>query len=236
MIRRLILRLDTATADRVSLADCAALAEALGAELLAEIEEDKRLGELAALGFMTEVCGSSAAVRPLSPERISRHTEQQVRRLSDELGRIARDRHLQWSLVRTSNQAPRSPSHHDEAVLQLHGAVTSYRATRSHAERPHLAVIDAGDDASARALSCARRIAAHRALPILLLALPDSPWHRQHLLPPGVAVRTDLACLDSTRLKPLLRAWHVQWLLIPASDQPRPETARTLGVPLLLIP
>lgn len=240
MIRRLILRLDSATAERASLADYAALAEALNAELLTELEDDSALDQLAALGFITEVCRASAAVRPLDPERLERRSTQLMRRLNARLEQIARQRTLQWSLARVG-QADRTVPGRDEAELQpgLTTARPLAPTQRRGADRAHIAVIHGGDEASERALEYARRIAQPRALPILLLALPDSVWHRRHELPPGVAVRTDLASCASRALKPLLRAWHVSLLLMPsqlsAADPSRPNAAG-LGVPLLLTP
>jgi len=240
MIRRLILRLDSSSAARARLADYAALAEALGAELLAEIEDDERLSELAALGFMTEVSRASASVRRLDREHLAQRSEQLMRRLNAQLAQISRERPLRWSLIRRSHTAP--PVHErDAAVLRVNTPVRLPRSPRQQQERLHMAVIDAGDDASARALEYARRISAHLGWPLLLLALPDSPRHRQHHLPPGVAVCTDLASIDSQSLKPMLRAWHVQLLLLPAEQLPAEERSgarysQALGVPLLLTP
>lgn len=222
MIRRLILRLDPRTTERSELAAYVALAQALDAELLAQLVEDERLNELASLPFVTEVCRSSARSRPLNPESLQRRSERLLRQLRDELEEIARRSPLHWELVRIDRaQTPVQIPAADTALLRAARPSSRHQsAAASPANKPHIAVIHGGDDASERALSYARRISEHQQIPILLLALPDSPWHRAHTLPEGVGVRTDLAGYEPSTLRPMLRAWHVILLLVPADSVP----------------
>lgn len=135
MIRRLILRLDSSSAARASLADYAALAEALGAELLAEIEDDERLSELAALGFMTEVSRASASVRRLDREHLDQRSEQLMRRLNEQLAQISRERPLRWSLIRRSRTA--APTcEQDAAVLRVNTPVPLPRSPANSRSAP----------------------------------------------------------------------------------------------------
>ncbi|MBR9883924.1 MAG: hypothetical protein GYB21_09795 [Oceanospirillales bacterium] len=239
MIRRLILRLDARGAERPNMTVYAALARALDAELLTQLEEDDSLNELAALPFVTEVCRASARSRPLNQASLHRRTERLMRQLRTELEAIARDTPLNWQLVCTHRSSPRI-SDPDTALLRAAEPSRSPTAGRV-VGKPHIAVIHAGDAASERALEYARAISASEQLPILLLALPDSPWHRAHALPEGVSVRTDLADHEPTTLRPMLRAWQVDLLLMPAgilNGALEEETmARQLsGVALLITP
>jgi len=241
MIRRLILRLDPRCVERSELAIYAALARALDAELLAQLEEDESLDELAALPFVTEVCRSSATSRPLNRDLLRRRSERLMRQLRAELEEIARHALLHWELVRTG-RTQRSKPEPDTALLRA--AQPSRRAApelQSRPVKPHMAVIHGGDEASERALRYALRISEREQIPLLLLALPDSPWHRAHSLPEGVSVRTDLAGYDPDTLRPMLRAWNVVLMLIPAGTLARPSDEEELprqlpGVALLLTP
>lgn len=214
MIQRLILRLDTRTLEQTALADYAALAEALGAELHTEIEEDERLHALAGLGFVTEIGRHSASQRQLNRDNLKRRAEQQMRRVEEQLTRLAQGRPLHWTLRRISRATP-VQLHPDAALLRVSIAPSRRSFEPQAGPGPHIAVLHAGDEASDRALEYARTLARTQGLPILLLALPDSSWHRRSELPPGVQARSDLAAVDSARLNPLLRAWQVQLLLLP---------------------
>lgn len=215
MIQRLILRLDTRSAEQTALADHLALAEALGAELQAQIEEDERLHALAGLGFVTEIGRHSARQRQLDRDNLKRRAEQQMRRLEAQLTRLAQGRSLHWSLSRISRATPvQLPP--DAALLRVCSTPSRRSVGPQAGPGPHIAVLHAGDEASDRALEYARILARTQGLPILLLALPNSSWHRRSELPPGVQARSDLAAVDSARLNPLVRAWQVQLLLLPA--------------------
>ncbi|GGC05179.1 hypothetical protein GCM10011352_34180 [Marinobacterium zhoushanense] len=238
MIRRLILRLDPRYVERSELAIYAALARTLNAELLAQLEEDESLDELAALPFATEICRAGAISRPLNRDSLHRRSERLMRQLRTELEEIARGSTLHWQLIRTRRSAP-LPTDPETALLRA--AQPLRTASVPSALKPHMAVIHSGDDASERALAYARRIADSDQIPLLLLALPDSPWHRAHALPEGVSVRTDLVGYDPATLRPMLRAWQVELILIPAGTLADPHDEERLarqlpGVALLITP
>ncbi|SEG85760.1 hypothetical protein [Marinobacterium lutimaris] len=218
MIRQLLIRLDTRLPDPKELTDWVALAQALDADLLAQLEEDEALSTLAGLPFSTEICRASATTRPLNTANLDRRTERNIRVLNQLLAEIARNQPLNWQVTRISHQSSVRPAA-DTALLQLRSGQPLFKAgvLAKSASQPHIAVIHNGDEASEHALESARRIASQLALPIVLLALPASPWHQTHGLPAGVAVRTDLAVPQREQLLPLLRAWQVSLLVLPAS-------------------
>lgn len=238
MIRRLILKLDPRCAEHLELTIYAAMARALDAELLAQLEEDENLDELAALPFITEICRTGAVARPLNRDSLHRRNERLMRRLRAELEEIARHSPLHWQLVRTRRSEASAP---DPDTALLRAAQPPRTASTAASVKPHMAVIHSGDEASERALAYARRIADSERIPLLLLALPSSPWHRAHSLPEGVSVRTDLVGYDSASLRPMLRAWQVGLIVIPAErfadPQDEERLARQLpGVALLITP
>ncbi|WP_432696636.1 hypothetical protein ACQUQP_19200 [Marinobacterium sp. YM272] len=234
MIRQLLIRFDTSLPERQELARWVALARALDADLLAQLEEDEALNTLAELPFATEICRSSATHRPLNSASLDRRMQRRLNLLNQLLAEIALQQPFNWQVDRVSPHATRRPEA-DSALLCIRAGFKPYRDDLRRSSKPHLAVIHSGDSASDHALEDARRIAAELDLPIVLLALPDSPWHRAHDLPPGVALRTDLATLEKAQLKPLLRAWHVNLLILPAPLL-RDEEAPLSEVPTLITP
>lgn len=236
MIRRLILRLDPSAIEPSLLASCAALAQALNAELQAELEEDERLASLAQLPFITEVSRDSAAARTLDAELLRRRAERMVQQLSRELEQIAQGHKIHWQLIRVSAGTPLKPSA-DSAVLHAPRA-QRYRSNTPTAPRHrYLAVVDAGDEASARALANARQIARQLDRPLLLLALPSSPWHQSTQPPEHTDALTSLATLDDATLRALLRAWQADLLILPAPLLTnRTSPLQLPGVQILITP
>lgn len=217
MIRQLLIRLDTRLPDPNELAGWVALAQALDADLLAQLEEDEALTTLAELPFTTEICRSSATPRPLNHASLDRRMQRNIQLLDQLLAEIARHQPLNWKVARISHQSSIRPEA-GTALLRIGSHRSCASANRANLpRRPHIAVVHSGDEASEHALDSARRIANQLGLPIVLLALPDSPWHQAHALPQGVAVRTDLAVAGREQLLPLLRAWQVNLLVLPAS-------------------
>lgn len=235
MIRTLLIRFDTRLPARQDLMRWVALARALDADLLAQLEEDEALNTLAGMPFATEICLTSATRRPLTSASIDRRMQRTINALNQLLTEIARQQPINWQVSRVSPHTSRRPAA-NTALLSLGTGFTPQRQENNRQEAAHIAVIHNGGESADHALDSARRIAAQLNLPIVLLALPDSPWHRAHSLPPQVAVRTDLAALNREQLRPLLRAWHVNLLILPAPLLGTDEREALPGVPTLIIP
>ncbi len=218
MIRQLLIRLDTRLPDPTELANWVRMAQALDADLLAQLEEDEALNTLAKLPFSTEVCRSSAISRPLNDASLDRRMQRSVQILDQLLTEIAQHQSFKWQVSRISQHSSLRPTT-GTALLRINSRHKAYApgGRNGSSGQTHIAVIHNGDDASDHALESARRIADQLCLPIVLLALPDSPWHQSHTLPQGVAVRTDLAVSDRDQLIPLLRAWQASLLILPAT-------------------
>lgn len=218
MIRQLLIRLDASLPAPGELERWVTLAQALDADLLAQLEEDESLNTLAGLPFSTEICRSSAMTRPLNNASLDRRMRRNIQALDRQLAEIARHQPLNWQVTRISQQSSIRPAA-GTALLRIGKLHRSYTVAKPgyRPGRPHIAVIHNGDEASEHALESARRIADQLHLPIVLLALPESPWHQTHGLPEGIAVRTDLAVPEPEQLLPLLRAWQVNLLVMPAS-------------------
>ncbi len=236
MVRRLILRLPLEAIEPARLAGYAALARALDAELLAQIEEDEHLTLLANLPFITEICRSTAASRALDSHNLERQSKQLLQYLTRELQRLSDNQQLRWKLARIDATAPLQPDT-DAAVLRA-APSRRYRGSRPLPRvAPHLAVVDAGDPASERALNLARQISRETQTPLLLLALPSSPWHQLDRPPQLVDAIASIAALEPASLGRLLQAWHCDLLVAPAALLGgRPQQLALPDVQLLLTP
>ncbi len=182
---RLVLALQTGDIDPLKLERCVRLAAELGFELEALLIEDQDLLTIAGLPFCQEVIRHSARCRQLSIPRLENTTRQLSLDLQAQLRRLTRQSPVHWDLRiyrgRWFEGLIDGWSQTDLLVL-ARGTSEFHALPRGKADTA-VAVLSGADGAGYRALQLAARLARTQKQPLLVLALPDSPYQSLQDLP-----------------------------------------------------
>lgn len=220
---RLVLTLQPGDIDPLKLERCVRLAAELGFELEALIIEDQDLLTIAGLPFCQEIIRHSARCRQLSTHRLENTTRQQLQDLQVQLRRLTRQSPVPWDLRiyrgRWFEGLMDGWSQTDLIVLAR--GQSDFHPRPSHRVDTAIAVLSAPDGGSYRALQLAARLARIQKQPLLVLALPGSPYQSVQDLPSGLgrlrlesvpddnpqSIRRWLPAMADTLILPLTAIW-----------------------------
>ncbi len=185
---RLVLTLQPDTIDQLKLERCVRLAAELGLELEALLIEDQDLITVAGLPFCQEVIRHSARCRQLSTHRLENTTRQLSLSLQQQLRRLTQQSAVHWGLrvYRGHWFEGLMDGWTQTDLLVLTRAQSEFNAPLSPGVDSAVAVLSGPDGAGRRALQLAARLARVQKQPLLILALPGSPYQSIQDLPPGM--------------------------------------------------
>jgi hypothetical protein len=222
-VSRLVLTLKPGAIDQLRLEPCVRLASELGFELEALLIEDQDLLTVAGLPFCQEVIRHSARCRELSTHRLENTIRQLSLDLQERLRLLTRQSPVHWDLriYRGHWFEGLVDGWSQTDLLVLARGESEYHTPPSRRVDTAVAVLSGSDGAGYRALQLAARLARIQKQPLLVLALPDSPYQSLQDLPAGMgrlrfesvpddnplSVRRWLPCMADNLVLPLNSIW-----------------------------
>ncbi len=244
-IRRILVALDSSADSQAALEASAAMAAALGAELLGLFVEDADLTRVAASPLGAEIDLLSGELRPLAPARLARHFRARATRARQALEREAERWRLRWSFRTTRGRVSAEILAADADLITLgtcghsprRGPGSTVQALLAEAVAPVLVsrrgagfgasvfALDDGSPAARRALALAAELARRHRVPLTRVLDPggEAPAEgerqlRQELDAQGVTARTlSLPGLDAARLAAAVASEGCGLLVLPRS-------------------